>query len=588
MTIHRTCGDARRSRTTVRRGGVAMLLVIVAVAVGTILSAAAISSTKSAGAIGENAEASVKSYWSAQAAAAYTERVIEQAASLASVGALAIPSSIAAPGGTVTVTVTDADGNAPDSGDRELIVTATALLNGQEHTVRRKVSVSPPGTVPEALDPNLSEFAAFVRTRIGADAGAIIGPWPASPESKSPAPVKIGLGSGSVSDVAIGSATTQRVALYPPPTASAQLDDLDDDAQFDAAGEKLPVAVPAVAALAPPEFATLAVARSTNMTMQFPAASATLAPGRYRSLTVSSGAVATLAGGSPARYQFNDLDISSSSILRISGGVEVLVRGQFNLSALSGIELADASAWLHLYVCGDVTVDDSTIGCSAEVARSASRSWKTVPYANPKRVIIRSVSAASGGTDGAGYTIDNKSIVLASIHAPTADLLMDRGSVLIGRATADMLEIKAGCGLLYDPALDSRIGFTSPGGPLFKADGTPIDGLAGALAGYNANSGCDALPATITSAVAAAAGADAVTRPSPRRITAESTPVSSALFESAAAKSPSISTTAFKSESPSPELTATAADDSASKSTSATAVTKKVVGGLSEKLDVVK
>ncbi len=492
---------------TPRRGGIAMMLVIVAVAVGTILAAAALTSNTNTPAMAENARNSVQSYWQADAAANYTEKLIEKIASVDDAAAPTMPTQINTTGGTVTVKVTDLDGNAPSDDDRELLITAVANVGGIEHTIRRRISVVPPGTLEEAIDPELKEFAVFATDSLSIGDNAKLGPWPKSPEVRTDEPIKIGGGFTALSDMSMSaSASTQRVAFYPAAGASAALETMTTDPHFVPGGWKMNLPIPALDAASPSDFASLS---NFNTTQTASGPTTTIVPpqGKYKSLNCNLGGVAKLGDGATLhRYCFSGITLDSQAVLAIYGPVEIMVTGDISLSNNATIELGDDAATLVIYCNQVIAVDNASIGVSNALAVHPALSPPMIPYTDPKRIKITTLTGGSPE-----FFFDNGSIVIASLHTPSGPFEMQGGSTLFGRVTCADMTLGDNCNLFYDPAMDNRLGFTASKGPMYKPDGSPIDGLADAITSFNAALGMQSLKThvngTVSSATALAATA---------------------------------------------------------------------------------
>jgi hypothetical protein len=482
---------------TPRRGGIAMMLVIVAVAVGTILAAAALTSNTNAPALAENARHSVQSYWQAEAAANYTEKLIEKITSVADASMPTMPAPITTPGGAVSVKVTDIDGNAPDNTDRELLITVVSSVGGIEHTTRRRVSVAPPGTLEDAIDPELKEFAVFATDSLSIGDSAKLGPWPISPEIRTQEPIKIGGGFTALSDMSMSAdASAQRVAFYPAAGASAALETMTSDGRFVRGGWKMNLAIPAIDAASPSDFSSL-TNFNTAQTASGPSASIVPPPGKYRDLNCNLGGVAKLGDGATLHhYCFKSIILDSQAILAIHGPVEIMVTDNISITNKATIELADPTASLVIYCKKMVAVDDACIGVDDTIAVQSNRKPAMVSYTDPSRIKITTLTGSMPE-----FLFDNNSIVVASIHSPGGPFEMQNGSTLFGRVTCSDMTLGTNCNLFYDPAMDNRLGFTASKGPMYKPDGTPITGLADALASFNKNLGMQSLKTYVTGAV---------------------------------------------------------------------------------------
>lgn len=492
----------RRMSTARSRGGVAMLMVLVCLVVGTIMAGVAMTSQDASPALGENACSAAASSWAAESAANLAVAAMQTQADWTD-GDSSLMNNFNLAGGSVTVTVTDLAGNPPDDTDREVILTATGLVQGVKSSVQKRVMINKPADLSGAIDPHLGEFALFAKGKLDVQTGATLAEWKLSPEAGTSIPVKVGTGFASAANLSVATdATLTSTRIYTDSLASTTLDSAGAAAA--PSSGKVPLEVPAVPELMPSNVSSL-LSLMTALNYNGAAASSTLGTAaRYLSITVQNGAQLTLDAGRTPRVACGGLLVrNSNSAIIVRGDVTIGVFGNVTISNLAAIVLADSASSLTLYTTGNITVDNATIGAPGHVALNASRTPKLVDtYLRPNTVQILPVSTASGGAAAPTITLNNSAIICGAIHAPSATVAIQGNSWIIGRLTGSDVAIKAGSGIYYDPLYDNRLAFTNRVGPFYKADGTPVDGLVNALASFNPLTGAQNLKTYIPTTVA--------------------------------------------------------------------------------------
>jgi len=187
------CGARRAPR------GVAMLLVLITLTVGTVLAAAALSSRDNSSAIGINAGVVTGASWAAEAGANVGQAVLESSLAWRARGDGVILEDFPLAGARVNAVVTDLQGNPPSVDDREVILLATASIDQLDHTVERRISLGLPASIFQPVDPFLSEFALFADEELEIEPGAKVRSFRLSPEADTRVPIKFGLGFDSAS-----------------------------------------------------------------------------------------------------------------------------------------------------------------------------------------------------------------------------------------------------------------------------------------------------------------------------------------------------------------------------------------------------
>jgi hypothetical protein len=491
-----------RSPLVRRRRGVAMLLVLVALGVGTVLGAAALSSRENSPAIGANARDYAAATWSAQAGAELAMAIMETNVDWLTLTDGQLLTDFAIAGGTATVTVTNVAGQAPSGSERELIITVVSTTGQMTSTVQKRVSVVPSGPIDNSVSPFLDEFAAYATVALSVEDNAQIKPIHMSPEAWSLFPVKVGVGFSALGSLDIGAgAQLTNAGLYVTSNASAGLAAaVNTDTHF-GRGDALPLTPPAYAVALPTQITSLPVAGTSNISVSMPKGKAagsvtpdlTLASaGKYGAVTILTNGIMRLDEANGQYYELAGLTISAGGTMQINGKVVVHIKGPFLMEDLSRFVLVGDESAVRILTSDDVRIENATIGLGNVFSTFPRKPEEMTDYVNPARLRILTVNEQSGG--GANPTIElrDNSVVLACIHAPNANVEIRDNSFLLGRVTASDLRVRSGSGILYEPLLDSRTGYTARYGPIYE-DRTPLPDVLTALAGYVTGEGAESI-----------------------------------------------------------------------------------------------
>ncbi len=459
------CDRAERIGLRAHRRGIAMLLVLVAMVVAVVLTSAAIVSRDTAPAMGANATASVDAAWGAESAANYAVGVLangfDWSAAIGSDGTFV--DSMAVGAATVHVTLTDLEGNVQDADDRDLIMTATATVNGISTTVQRMVSLGEPGDPIDAIDPLFGEFTLLGVSELSVASGARLGVWSLSPEAAARPQAKLGTVFQQAGNLSVSLAGAMGpVEMHVDAHGDAGLAAEAAATAYSLEWQML-VQLPVLMDWAPSSVTGALTARGDYQ----PANNAveTMAAGAYGQVQIQNSALVTLDGTAPIAVRCDRLIMDGAKI-RIVGDVTLMVRDRLRMNNSAQILLADADARLTVYVGNEFELDGS---CQLGVVASDSgrAALALSEWVDPGQVRLIELDPSQGGSGIVTMNVLNGSTVLGSIHAPGATLEVQSGSTLIGRATADVVSIDATGTVLYDPSLDNRVGFTNPNGPLY-------------------------------------------------------------------------------------------------------------------------
>ncbi|MEZ6211293.1 MAG: hypothetical protein R3B46_08635 [Phycisphaerales bacterium] len=499
-SITRTIMRPRRSPP--RRRGVAMMLAVVALAVGTVVAGVALTSRSVAPQLGVNAESASKANWAAQSASEYAVAALQTSLDLASLTDGAMMSDFTIAGAKVNVVVTDLDGNPPAGDATEVIVTVTATVNGIPSVKSTQVALTPPPTAPVAVDPYLSEFTLFGQQGVTIGATATVSKWTLSPEAKGSTPIKVGTGFANLASLNINAGARFRdTAMYVDADASASLRTALSDSRF-AEGRQIKLDVPARMVSLPSTITSLASGGVQSFTYS---TGSTIFPNGRKysgSVMVQDGATLVLDASVSPAYSFMGITVNKSSKLIIRGDVDIEVNGSLYVLDRSLITV-EPGGHADFYVRGNVYTERSSIGADPSVFDgSGCNPANLAAYADPGSIrILAPTSSYANQT----FVADNRSFIVASIHMPATAFSTTNSTALAGRVSAKTINIGTGCRVYADTSLDNRNGYTNFEGALYDDSGNPLSGLtdiiSGVLAVLNAGKTAEQFAAQINSTV---------------------------------------------------------------------------------------
>lgn len=494
QTSRTMCIGSEHGFTPPVRRGIALMLVVVAMGTATVMTTAYLLSKDNSAAIGVNAQNTAASAWTARSGADLALAILQTQESWVDAEPENLLEGFAIAGGTVSIVLTDLQGNPPDGTETDLAMTIVADVNGVKTVLQRIVTIQPDADLGLAADAELGEFGVFASSGLTVEKNAKIGVWPLSPQYRSGGGVKVGAGFVEASKMLIaGDSVASSSELYVRPDAATPLQAMTKDSTF-VGGAVLDLIVPYIPPLMPIDIGAAPVVQLTDLVIDDSSLSRRLVSGIYARLkTDGLDSVVTLDDTDGGMYLFEDVHLDHESVLRISGDVLIGVANNFRVENLSALEFADDSSRVRVYVGKQFKVNRAAVGLPREIARKADRTVRDIKqYIDPLRLRVYALISANGGDLDPDIDIFAGSIANMVVHAPLSHIEIKGGSWLIGRLTGDVVKIKDDSALLYDPALDPRTGYTAFNGPYYKKNSRePLDGLAEALVSYDVSLGLE-------------------------------------------------------------------------------------------------
>ncbi len=461
-------------RTSCRRG-IAMMMVLVAIAMATILATAYLASRDNSAPIGNNVERATQSRWAALSALQIGRAILETKKpwrTSHTAGKLLDNYPVA--GAMVTLEARDLETlGPPTAGTRYVELTATATVNGvtQVAVARAYVPFVTSGIV--SVDHN--ELAIFAQDDILLSANATVTRWPLATQSALGLRINLGTQSQSSGSVQINdSAVIVDGTLFYEAGASGTL-----------LINSSPLAIEQVAMadeIPAPDAPDTGVADppTTSSDLDVDGSTSTISSNRrYWDGDVDNGTL-NLNGNITVVIE-NDLMIVNNSTVRINGNVKLVVFDDLTMSNNGAIELMGNST-LKLFFGDRIVLTNSYIG-EDRIGNERDNSGYA-PLIDVNRILVFDIDNTSG-TDR-HFRLTQNSVVKGVVYAPTMDFEVHDNSALYGRATGMDVTLDGSGALFYDHALDPRNGYTNLGSDLFVSVNGDIVSQFESLSSLNA------------------------------------------------------------------------------------------------------
>ncbi len=477
------------------RRGVAIVLVIVAVAAAAVIGSAYLASHMNAPQIVSNVNDGIESRYIADSGADLATAIMECETfdwrNVQNNGVLV--SDLPIGNGKVDIRVKDVSGANPDATCEYPVV----VTSGSVGNMRQLVGMQAHTPLPEKLEADsvsvdLSEFAAFGASSINVMSGWVTR-WPAARMSELGLPVKVGTNATTRGSLIIaGKTNAPDAAGYVMATAAAGT--ICDSTQTTVPIRRVDfsnnetVLLPACPT---PALGNLlwANARTPSIT----ASATVVSPGdrRYNSLTIDNKATLKLDLGGVKRTMAisGPLTIQNEAVLQIENGqLDIVVTGAFNMFNRAAIELGpDVS--LRIFAGGTMSINDSVIGLPVrwrDFSRDARKGMDE--YFDPHLCTIYRITSINSvdlnlldldtaatwvWSDAASksWIFNQGSYICGRIYgAAKADISIDNRTAIFGNVVGRSIIVANESAIYYDHSLDEGMGYTNPRSALYAAN----------------------------------------------------------------------------------------------------------------------
>jgi hypothetical protein len=440
-----------------------MLLVLISLMMATILSVSYLASRDNSAIIGENIASSAAARWGTASALELGVAILQTEANWREAPDGLLLDAIPLAGALATVTVTDLATNQPPTETSEYVeLTAVSTVNGVEQVATAEAFV--PATTSNSVDIDLSEFAIFATSRIEVGDRSVVTRWPNAPLSQLGRRLAFGTRAVAAGSVRIDpDAAAIDTTVYHGPSASGALVSVGGSQMIGL--EELSDQIPIPDA---PHW-TISEDSTGAPDVSLTGANVNVSGAQRVGDVDLSGSTMTFADGTVYVAE-GHLQMTGSK-LRINGSVTIVVLDDADLTN-SSIELQPGGE-VRVALARSVDLNNSYMGDVITGAGPPDASGNS-PYMNPARLEIYGLDNNSMEN----WDLNGTSVIKGVIYSPPSRVRIGDTSAVYGRVAAGVVELNADAALFYDPALDSRRGYTSQSSLLFENDGDVVDAFA--------------------------------------------------------------------------------------------------------------
>lgn len=439
-----------------------MLLVLISLAVATILATAYLASRDNSTVIGENASSGSSAKWAALACLKSGVAVLETETDWRTNhtnGVVFTNGTLA--GASVDLTFLDlTTGNPPTADTTDVKIVATARSGGMSETITANAHVPLP---EKEADLDLSEFAVFGKDKVTIKDTSLLTRWTTSPRNAIGKQLAIGTSNKNAGAVTLSDyAVALDSVVYKVKGASSIL--VSNSGPGVISTQELPDTVvvpdPPTSGVSRPSAATLSL--WSNFSRNSGATFTVTNNRNIKALTIASNAAITLRG--PVTVTVGEtMAMTSGGRLIIQGDVKLVVFGKITMDNNTSIDLEDG-AKLSMWAADDITIAKASIN---QAGKGTERKTDgTAEYMDPSRFVLYSYDNASKN-----WVIDDGATIKGRIYAPYQVVKVRNTSAVYGGIVGREVELDSGGSVFYDPALDTRSGYTTTNSALYGSDG---------------------------------------------------------------------------------------------------------------------
>lgn len=481
-----------RRKRPARRRGVAILLVLVAVATATVLSGSYIMSRRAAPALGMNAETTSNAKWAAKSGGNLAVAMLQTSLVVGTDDEdQQILAGIAFGVGESNAVLTSVTGDKAAPDEHRLLVTSIGSAESIGSIDQRVLVRRPTNKITEALDPYMRDLAVFAVNRLRIQSGSYVAPWPETERGPALFTANIGVAFGPSSQIdTSGAGSLTSALLVIDDDATSSLETVSQSATF-AGGVDTGVQFPTASARVPSALTDLGTS-GVPLYIWNPGSTTTANNPTYGNVTVTAGATLVFDASRHADYSVDDLVVDFTSTIRVAGNVRILVRDDFDITDRSSFELADEDSSVEVYVLDDFTVTNSVVGLPKALASNTSRSFSNLSGDfDASAIRIYLIDPAGGGSAPQNVSLTSRAMVVGDIHAPGANVDLEGNSVVLGRIAGHEVRLRNSSIVFYDHKLNPGAGIANPLGPMYDAE--RYSTLRGAFASFDNTLGLSAL-----------------------------------------------------------------------------------------------
>jgi len=447
--------------------GVALMLVVIAVAAVTVVSLGYLAARSTDPNVGANVESGAKARAVAESGVDLITAMMEcdtyDWRTVHTDGILLEDFNL--DNGTVSIAICDSEGNPPTSETQYAMLMAKGNIDGMAQYVGAAVYAQ---IGYDSVDIDLSEFSTFASDYIIVEDG-VITVWSQSPLAKHVKTVRLGTNrTGFNSVIVSGTSNIQNANLYVSGNANKNVLSVGGDGDVDITrvnvtdNTSLPIPDPPS-----PDIEGLFDSDQWDAKIE----SETLLlskPLRFNSIEIGAEGI--------VQPEISDLRVLILGTLYIHDGgrfivdknMDLIVMGDLAVTSLSGLYVEN-DARLRLFVGGNMLIDEAALGINPDLV---------VDWDNPRAGLDSYQYPGSCAvyrhpdTRSKIIKLDHGGRACAVFYLPNTSFSMKNESVLYGVASAKNIGVQSHSIIMHDPMLDPRTGYTNEESLIYSAQRT--------------------------------------------------------------------------------------------------------------------
>ncbi|MDP7006248.1 MAG: hypothetical protein QF718_08580 [Phycisphaerales bacterium] len=425
-----------------KRRGIAMMLVLVAILVTGGMAVAYFGSRDNSIAISSNVEQSIRARTIAESGLDLAVAILETNTDWRTnhIDGV-ILNDYQVGDGSITITVMDSETEEPPTESTyEVNITVNSVIAGLSQSTQANAVIIP---ADEEFDVDFSEFAIFTRSGLSIQEIASVRNWSASPMASTQQMLQIGTLSTNPMSVRVNTwRNNNQLQLHTPQNASSMITTMMNSEEF---SDVPPFPNPPPSPLDNHAFVLDNENQEYNSlndwSHNFLSGYSDYFNNVFNSFNIGEG-----------NYITEEIDLSWHNI-KIHGDVVVTVESDFELNNTTILLTEDATLTIHAR--GNVDIKSSYIGNE----NRSIQSWM-----DPTRVQLF-------GHGDSEWDIRGYSTIKGEIYAPNSEFEARGVSTICGRIAADEVSLRGASRVLYDQSLNQG-GFADENSSLYDDDGT--------------------------------------------------------------------------------------------------------------------
>jgi len=448
---------------SIRRRGVAMMLVLISLAVATIITSAYVASRDNSALIGQNVVSSAGAREAAISGIELGVAILQTESDwrMSHVDGRLLEAYPLDGGGELDLDLIDTETDMPPTEETRVVeMIATARVNGVAETATARAEIFGGGDDSNSIDVDLSEFGVFAGDKLRMEDQTTINRWSSSPLAGLGNAINVGTQATTAGTIELlGDAAAIDTQVFTPPGASGSLITNTNGPSMGVTTmlDVIPMPDPPS-----PDFSAPADWGSLpKMTVMGGVSTVSGSSADYQSMQIMSGGKLTVSG---------DMDINTNGI-EIKWGGRLLIDGNVTIVSYNDVDVLDGGsievlpgASLTLFLDKRLTVSAAYIGDGPYNFMTDMDTSGNARWMEPDQITIYSMPT----TSNMNWHIHNGSVVKGRLYAKNLHHVeLRHTSAFYGNIVANDVLMREQSAIFYDHTLDAGNGYTAPNSRIY-------------------------------------------------------------------------------------------------------------------------